>query len=123
MNEIYNKNSSHLSFEELYRNSYNMVLYKYADLLYRNISETIKSHLADVGKPVEKAHDDVFLEELNKAWVDHRTSMNFIRDILLYLDRTWVGPAGELPVYDLGLRTFLQGEENEFCLFFFFFFF
>lgn len=46
--EIHRKNASHLSFEELYRNSYNMVLYKYADLLYRNVSEVIQSRLKEL---------------------------------------------------------------------------
>lgn len=34
--------------------------------------------------------------------------MNCVRDILLYLDRTYVTSANVLPVYDLGLKTFLQ---------------
>jgi cullin 3 len=63
LTEIHNKNASALSFEELYRSSYNMVMYKFPDLLYRNITETIKSHLIeDVAKPVERAHDEEFLK-------------------------------------------------------------
>ncbi len=108
LTEIYNKNASTLSFEELYRSSYNMVLYKFADLLYRNIQETVKGHLEEVAKPVEAAHDDIFLEVLNVTWNDHKTSMNCVRDILLYMDRTYVPTANVLPVYDLGLKMFLQ---------------
>jgi cullin 3 len=35
--EIHNQNASSLSFEELYRNAYNLVLHKHGDLLY-NVS-------------------------------------------------------------------------------------
>ncbi len=108
LTEIYHKNASALSFEELYRSSYNLVMYKFADLLYRNITETVKGHLEEVAKPVEVAHDDVFLEVLNSTWNDHRMSMNCVRDILLYMDRTYVPTANVLPVYDLGLKLFLQ---------------
>ena len=40
--EIYNKNASTLSFEELYRNAYNLVLLKRGDMLYDGVSDTIK---------------------------------------------------------------------------------
>ena len=42
IHEIYNKNASTLSFEELYRNSYNLVLYKRGDMLYDGVTDTIK---------------------------------------------------------------------------------
>ncbi len=57
---------------------------------------------------MESAHDDVFLDELNKAWCEHKLSMSCVRDILLYMDRSWVGTTTNLPVYDMGLRAFLQ---------------
>lgn len=38
INEIHNQNASALSFEELYRKGYNLVLHKHGDLLY-NVSE------------------------------------------------------------------------------------
>lgn len=37
--EIHRQNASGLSFEELYRNAYNMVLHKYGDLLYSGLVE------------------------------------------------------------------------------------
>ena len=35
IDEIHNKNASSLSFEELYRNAYNLVLHKHGELLYQ----------------------------------------------------------------------------------------
>lgn len=43
--EIYNQNASQLSFEELYRNSYNLVLHKHHDLLYNGVRDTIRGQL------------------------------------------------------------------------------
>ena len=37
--EIQRKNNSGLSFEELYRNAYTMVLHKHGDRLYNGLSE------------------------------------------------------------------------------------
>ncbi|KAJ3413350.1 hypothetical protein HDV05_008132 [Chytridiales sp. JEL 0842] len=43
--EIYRKNASSLSFEELYRNAYNMVLHKQGDKLYNGVEGVIRDHL------------------------------------------------------------------------------
>lgn len=44
--EIQKKNNSGLSFEELYRNAYTMVLHKFGEKLYRGTSEVVHDHLA-----------------------------------------------------------------------------
>ena len=43
--EIHRQNASGLSFEELYRNAYNMVLHKFGDKLYQGLVDTITKHL------------------------------------------------------------------------------
>ena len=68
VSEIYNKNASLLSFEELYRsasgvrvkyaslinhiwgcrNAYNLVLHKHGDLLYEGVQETVETRLRSV---------------------------------------------------------------------------
>ena len=45
--EIQKKNNSGLSFEELYRNAYTMVLHKHGDKLYTGLEEVVKEHLTD----------------------------------------------------------------------------
>ena len=44
--EIQKKNNSGLSFEELYRNAYTMVLHKFGEKLYKGTSEVVHDHLA-----------------------------------------------------------------------------
>lgn len=43
--EIQKKNNSGLSFEELYRNAYTMVLHKHGEKLYTGLREVVTEHL------------------------------------------------------------------------------
>ena len=42
------QNASSLSFEELYRNAYNLVLHKHGELLYRGVCTCVQDHLNKV---------------------------------------------------------------------------
>lgn len=103
IHEIYNHNASGLSFEELYRNAYNMVLHKYGDKLYGGLVKTMTQHLKDMAKSVEGAQGGLFLEELNRNWLEHNKALQMIRDILMYMDRTFVPNYNKTPVHELGL--------------------
>uniref|UniRef100_A0A0C9RUF0 TSA: Wollemia nobilis Ref_Wollemi_Transcript_12563_1633 transcribed RNA sequence n=1 Tax=Wollemia nobilis TaxID=56998 RepID=A0A0C9RUF0_9CONI len=104
IHEIYNHNASGLSFEELYRNAYNMVLHKFGEKLYSGLVITMTGHLRDIGKAIENAQGSLFLEELNRKWVDHNKALQMIRDILMYMDRTYVTNYNKTPVHELGLN-------------------
>ncbi|XP_031122102.1 cullin-3A-like [Ipomoea triloba] len=104
INEIYNRNASGLSFEELYRNAYNMVLHKYGEKLYSGLVSTMTFHLQEISKCIEAAQGDHFLEELNREWTDHNKALQMIRDILMYMDRTFVPSTHKTPVHELGLN-------------------
>jgi len=104
--EIHKQNASGLSFEELYRNAYNMVLHKYGDMLYDGLRKELDVHLTEVSEGIVSAIDEEFLPEINKAWTDHKVCMLMIRDILMYMDRVYV-QANEVPtVYELGLQRY-----------------
>ena len=45
--EIQKKNNSGLSFEELYRNAYTMVLHKHGEKLYTGLREVVTEHLVN----------------------------------------------------------------------------
>ena len=105
--EIQKKNNSGLSFEELYRNAYTMVLHKHGEKLYTGTREVVIEHL------IQKVRNDVidslnnnFLTTLNVSWNDHRTAMIMIRDILMYMDRVYVAGQKLEPVYNLGIILF-----------------
>ncbi|KAL9246399.1 hypothetical protein vseg_019939 [Gypsophila vaccaria] len=104
IHEIYNHNSSNLSFEELYRNAYNMVLHKYGERLYSGLVATMTAHLKEISKFIEAAQGGSFLDELNRKWTEHNKALQMIRDILMYMDRTFVPSTHKTPVYELGLN-------------------
>ncbi|XP_039764197.1 cullin-3 isoform X2 [Pararge aegeria] len=105
--EIQKKNNSGLSFEELYRNAYTMVLHKYGERLYTGLKEVVTQHLeTKVREDVLNSLHNGFLQTLNNAWTDHQTSMVMIRDILMYMDRVFVQQNDVDNVYNLGLIIF-----------------
>lgn len=104
INEIYNHNASGLSFEELYRNAYNMVLHKFGEQLYSGLVKTMTSHLKEICLSIEAAQGGLFLEELNRKWADHNKALQMIRDILMYMDRTFIPSTHKTPVHELGLN-------------------
>ncbi|CAN6484622.1 unnamed protein product [Victoria cruziana] len=104
IHEIYNHNASGLSFEELYRNAYNMVLHKYGDKLYSGLVSTMTWHLKEISKSIEAAQGGLFLDELNRKWRDHNKALEMVRDILMYMDRTYVHNNQKTPVHELGLN-------------------
>ncbi|XP_010551535.1 PREDICTED: cullin-3B [Tarenaya hassleriana] len=104
IHEIYNHNASGLSFEELYRNAYNMVLHKYGEKLYSGLVNTMTAHLREISKSIEAAQGGSFLEELNRKWNDHNKALQMIRDILMYMDRTYIPSSKKTAVHELGLN-------------------
>jgi len=81
-----------------------MVLHKYGEKLYSGLVTTMSAHLRDISKSIEAAQGGSFLEELNTQWTDHNKALQMIRDILMYMDRTFVPSTHKTPVYELGLN-------------------
>lgn len=106
IDEIYNRNASQLSFEELYRNAYNLVLHKHGTLLYEGVSEKLSSHLLATVERVAEVPDSSLLEEISKTWKEHQITMIMVRDILMYMDRTYIKQQRRRPIYELGLHLF-----------------
>ncbi|KAL3631157.1 Cullin-3A [Castilleja foliolosa] len=104
IHEIYNHNASGLSFEELYRNAYNMVLHKCGEKLYSGLVSTMTLHLQTMSKSIEAAQGPLFLDELNTKWNEHNKALQMIRDILMYMDRTFIPSHNKTPVHELGLN-------------------
>lgn len=104
--EIHNKNASTLSFEELYRQAYSLVLHKHGEKLYNGVFTTVTKHLSSIADQVSNAPDETLLVALSRRWDDHKVTMVMIRDILMYMDRTYVVQNKKTPVYDMGLEIF-----------------
>ncbi|KAI1712969.1 cullin family domain-containing protein [Ditylenchus destructor] len=114
---ILHKNNSDLSFEEMCRNVYTMVLRKHGEKLYNGLREVVMEHLQNnVRGTIVEAINGPFLQTLNRAWAEHTTAMGMIRDILVYLDRVYVPKQGVEPVYQMGLAIFREEIVNYPCI-------
>ena len=104
--EIHNKNASSLSFEELYRFAYNLVLHKRGDMLYNGVRSTVASQLKGTAGVLAHTPDEQLLAALYTVWIDHISMMEMVRDLLMYMDRNYVKPKRKVPIYDCGLVIF-----------------
>lgn len=107
--EIFAKNASKLSFEELFRSAYKLVLKKKHDLLYDKVVELIKAWLRDHVRtriysfvtpallssaldqndslPSQEARvaGERFITALKDAFADHQLCSGMITDVLMYM--------------------------------------
>ncbi|GKV08719.1 hypothetical protein SLEP1_g20313 [Rubroshorea leprosula] len=81
-----------------------MVLHKFGEKLYSGLVATMTFHLKEICSSIEAAQGGLFLEELNRKWADHNKALQMIRDILMYMDRTFIPSAHKTPVHELGLN-------------------
>lgn len=81
-----------------------MVLHKFGPKLYEKLTENMKEHLEEMRTCVEAAQGGLFLEELERKWNDHNKALTMIRDILMYMDRTYIPTNKKTAVFDLGLE-------------------
>jgi cullin 3 len=112
LKRIHTKDASELSFEQLYRNSYNIVLIHRGDELYEQTVQLEKEWLCDeiqkrvvagispsllLAKAVVDIQDQAterrvagekFLSVLKEVWEDHQLCMQMITDVLMYMVRT-----------------------------------
>jgi cullin 3 len=100
MIEIQNHRAHNLSYEENYRYSYNMVLYKHGDVLYKGTLQLIAENLDQLARqdivpsfPSATSEDltqrsqeaEVLLKSVRKVWEDHTSSLSRLRDVLKYM--------------------------------------
>ena len=109
LREIHTKNASKLSFEELYRNAYKLVLKKKGETLYLRVKEFEEEWLANEVQPriisvlsptlllsrsgesaittanEKRTAGDRLLAALKQAWEDHNLCMNMTTDVLMYM--------------------------------------
>lgn len=108
--EIHTKNASVLSFEELYRNAYKIVLKKKGDELYKKVAkfeedwlgQTVRPEITKlITAPLQLSDDqggrslattaerrvagERFLSKLKLSWEDHQVCMGMLTDVLMYM--------------------------------------
>lgn len=106
--EINKRNTSNLSFEQLYRYSYNMVLHKHGDFLYSHLTALQTQHIRSVAQQISNTDSPAFLSEIQRQWSWFELSLAHVRDVLMYMDRHYVKTHKKKTVYELGISLFRQ---------------
>lgn len=106
INEVYNQNSSQLSFEQIYGTAYKLVLQKQGDVLYERLREVISKHLKSSVQRLQNENVSNFLAQLVEEWELHRASFQRISDVLMYVDRTYCEQKKKAPIFPMALALF-----------------
>ncbi len=109
INKIFQTKYSSLSFEELYRTAYTLVIGRNGDALYEEVKNSIAANLAamiQIVKPVSEPA--VMLAVIKDLWAKFNTYLSVTNDILMYMDRNYVSRNHLAPVPDLGYQIFRE---------------
>lgn len=75
-------------------------------MLYDGVTQKLSDHLDALAHRLSQAPDSTLLEEVGQSFSAHVVTMNMIRDILMYMDRTYVVNNQKRPVYELGMYLY-----------------
>lgn len=127
--EIHARNASQLSFEELFRNAYKLVLKKKGEFLFENVKlleisildNNVKSKIVDLATPslllsgpsetssVEKrTAGERFISILTRSYQDYSIEVGMITDVLMYMDRISTSEGRKPSIYTIALGLFRE---------------
>ncbi|KAG2379126.1 hypothetical protein C9374_007764 [Naegleria lovaniensis] len=89
--QIYAKKSSDLSYEELYRSAYKIVLNRHGELLYNNVETCMREHIDSLmSDTLRRCSDELFLKTICNVWEEYKTETSVISSVLMYLNTNYV---------------------------------
>ncbi|MCJ1317377.1 Cullin-3 [Xylographa vitiligo] len=130
LREINTKNPSNLSFEQLYRNAYKLVLKKKGDALYEKVKSFERDWLLNEVQPQilavlsvslfagdgggsvttntneRRVAGERLMKSLKHAWEDHNTGMNMTTDVLMYMDRVYCADNRKPSIFTTSMGQF-----------------
>ncbi|KAL8757785.1 MAG: hypothetical protein Q9184_004123 [Pyrenodesmia sp. 2 TL-2023] len=128
LREIHTKNASTLSFEQLYRNAYKLVLKKKGEPLYNKVKEFEQDWLthevrtrildelpssllavhngAQLSANERRDTGEKLLRSLKAAWEDHNLCMNMTTDVLMYMDRVYCSDNRKPSIFTASMGQF-----------------
>ncbi|KAI9315665.1 Cullin [Dichotomocladium elegans] len=113
--EIFRKNAKSLSYEVLYRTTYNLTSDRHGEKLYYGVKNVVADYLDNIAEeaivPAFVSSSDGadaganFLKTVKRVWDDYTTAMIMIQNFLLYLD-TKLQKYNLPRIFDMGLDLF-----------------
>ncbi|KAH9253526.1 hypothetical protein BASA81_008573 [Batrachochytrium salamandrivorans] len=90
ISEIHQHNVSLLSYEELYRVGYTMVMNKHGSRLFSMVSSCLREHCLVQLAKLQRTNDNQVLDCTAEVWRNHVREVNMVVDVVLYLERVWI---------------------------------
>ena len=127
--EIHARNASNLSFEELFRSAYRLVLKKQGDFLFEKIKQLeidvldnhVRVQIRRLATPTlllgnateasaleRRAAGQRFMKELTTAFQQHSTEAGMITDVLMYMERVQSGDGKKISIFTVALGLFRE---------------
>lgn len=107
IDKIYEKQSFKLSYEELYRNVYYLVLNKYGEFAYTNLETSLEKNIRRIYDRINSSlNDENILQNLSIIWHDAKFMIKAIRDIFLYLEKNFICNKKLVPIIVKGYQIF-----------------
>ncbi|KAF1942558.1 Cullin-domain-containing protein [Clathrospora elynae] len=127
--EIHTKNASKLSYEELYRHAYRIVLKKKGEHLYNKVhdferdwlSSEVRASIQQLLSPnlvvdaqsvagttanERRVAGEKFLKGLKQAWGDHQVCTSMLADVLMYMDRVYCADQRRPSIFNAAMVLF-----------------
>jgi len=108
---IHNKEKVSMSFEELYKSVQDLCMHGKGESLHKKLFTECADHISQTVEGVsilELPSTNQFLEHVSGVWNNHRQDMITIRNIFLYLDRSFIIKTETKSLWEMGLRLFKQ---------------
>ncbi|KAF0890755.1 hypothetical protein E2562_004247 [Oryza meyeriana var. granulata] len=108
--DIYSGGTENLNFEWLYRRAYNLVIGRHGELLYSEVETAMAAEVEGLRRSLGAVADgDAFLQELLSKWRRHTQAVSAIRDMVMYMERTFVVINRKVSVQELGVKLWRDG--------------
>lgn len=95
--------------------TYNLVLNRCGEAVYEGALRIIRQRVQTIRDRLLNTSRDQLLQQLGESWQYFRSTIGMIRDILLYLEKTWVKNEARQTIYWAGMleyhRAVLQHED------------
>lgn len=108
VDHIYSDDMADLSFEQVYKNIYTIVLNKKGPILYNRLKDYLIQKLALLRETIVKdnTHDYEFLGTMARLWDVECHCFKITGDLMMYMDKVYCKPNRCMEVYDMCLDLF-----------------
>jgi cullin-4 len=115
---VFTKTSIDISKEELYRGVEDLCSNKLGSNLYDDLYNVCNNHISNsvnsLSTYTNNTDNDTFSSLVDKLWLDHCEQLNTVRNIFLYLDRSYaLQTTGVRSIWDMGLDIFRKTLESK----------